>query len=237
MVRECLKWSGTAVLVALVGTILFWARERNATTSAELQATLRKGGVLCLNGNEYKLAAGRYGTYVDEDERGRLEQDLQRYDPVETRIVIEADPDMTHMELHTCIEGIEGVEVFQIYMRTEKLTEIAIEILPLEATSYYYAVDKRYGFYYSFVLTEDKFFSRWNPDDQISDVENIADGIDRVLPPFTEGDVCPYVDIRCLVTMKIGALLELIDGIAQKGYKRVFVGGLLWDPEKYANNL
>ena len=116
---------------------------------------------------------------------------------------------------------------------------IAVHAIPLEASWCYRIVDKKDGAYHSFVLCDDKPFSRWDESVHVTEQEGFIDGIDRILPvyrksselQFQEPSACPFVDIRCLVTMKVGLLLDFIDTIADKGYERVFVG-LLWEPHE-----
>ena len=203
----------------------------------EVEVGFQKGCVVRLAGMRYKLSDHINGALENEVEFARLQRDLQKYDKDKTRFFIDADREMTHMEFHTCMMGFT-CGPFKMYRRNENMHNIAVHAIPLEASWCYRAVDKKDGAYYSFVLCDDKPFSRWDESVRVTEQEGFIDGIDRMLAvcrkspelPYQVPAACPFVDIRCLVTMKVGLLLDFIDMIAAKGYERVFVG-LLWKPD------
>ena len=202
----------------------------------EVTVVFQRGCIVWLAGKKYNLSNHVYGAWGDESEFARIEHDLQKYDKDKTRFFIDADREMTHMEFHTCMMGFTCGH-FKMYRRNENMHNIAVHAIPLEASWCYRAVDKKDGAYYSFVLCDDKPFSRWDESVRVTEQEGFIDGIDRMLAvcrkspelPYQVPAACPFVDIRCLFTMKVGLLLDFIDMIADKGYERVFVG-LLWKP-------
>lgn len=204
----------------------------------EVAIVFQKGCVVWLAGMKYKLSDHAYGAWENEAEFARLKRDLQKYDSDKTKFIIEADREMTHMEFHTCMMGFSCVS-FRMYRRNGNMHHIAVHAIPLEASLCYRTVEKKAGAYYSFVLNDDRPFSRWDESVRVTEYEGFAAGIDRILEsyqnspdvPYCEPTCCPFVDVRCLVTMKVGMLLDFIDIIAEKGYERVFVG-LLWHKEK-----
>ena len=212
-------------------------RDRGISSkNEEVTVVFQRGCIVWLEGKKYKLSNHVYGAWVDESEFARIEHDLQKFDKDKTRFFIDADREMTHMEFHTCMMGFT-CGPFKMYRRNENMHNIAVHAIPLEASWCYRAVDKKDGAYYSFVLCDDKPFSRWDESVRVAEQEEFSDGIDRILAlcrkspelPYQVPAACPFVDIRCLVTMKVGLLLDFIDMIADKGYERVFVG-LLWKP-------
>ena len=213
-------------------------RDRGISSkNEEVTVVFQRGCIVWLEGKKYKLSNHVYGAWGDESEFARIEHDLQKYDKDKTRFFIDADREMTHMEFHTCMMGFT-CGPFKMYRRNENMHNIAVHAIPLEASWCYRAVDKKDGAYYSFVLCDDKPFSRWDESVRVTEQEGFIDGIDRMLAvcrkspelPYQVPAACPFVDIRCLVTMKVGLLLDFIDMIAAKGYERVFVG-LLWKPD------
>ena len=166
----------------------------------EVTVVFQRGCIVWLAGKKYKLSNHVYGAWGDESEFARIEHDLQKYDKDKTRFFIDADREMTHMEFHTCMMGFT-CGPFKMYRRNENMHNIAVHAIPLEASWCYRAVDKKDGAYYSFVLCDDKPFSRWDESVRVTEQEGFIDGIDRMLAvcrkspelPYQVPAACPFV--------------------------------------------